>query len=276
MKATEAPGETKLAHRTTPDDEILELFYQDTGRAWQLFIGKYADVIFSHLRRLGFDYDQAMDRFVYICEKLSEQELRRLRTIRYTGGRDLTPWVRKVVTNLSTNWVWSVEGRKRLLKPIARLPAVEQRIFELYFWRGLSPSAIHEQLQLEHFDISFIETLDAVERIFTLLSRKKLWRLLSSLAKSRGEISLDDMGEGVAFEPVGREPSPEEILIQKEAEEQMRERLLALAPRERLVVQLRYEECLSPGEVAEMLSVSEREVKRALKAAMRKLRRGAK
>jgi RNA polymerase sigma factor (sigma-70 family) len=199
-----------------------------------------------------------------------------LKTIRYTGSTgDLTPWVRKIVKNFSINWAWSEEGRKRLLKPISRLSRREQRIFELYFWRGLSPSAIHEQLGLEgKRDISITDVLDALERIFSLLSQKKLWRLLSNLSRMRGTVSLDEINEetGAAFEPTDTRANPEQALIRSESDERLSAALDALLPAERLSIQLRYEDGLSIKEIAEMLNLSEKEVKSLLKSAMARLR----
>ncbi len=263
---------------TPPSDaELLTLFHSEPDRAWRVFVDRHADLIFSQLRRLGFDYDQAMDRFVYIFEKLADDDFRRMKTIRYAGSSgDLTPWVRTVVKNLSVNWAWSEEGRKRLLKPIALLPKREQRVFELYFWRGLDLSAIHEQLRLENReDITLADTLDALEHIIHSLGQKKLWRLLSNLARVRGTLSLDDLTEetGVAFEPADTRDNPEQALIQKESNEQLSEALACLSPGERLVVQFRYEEGMAIKEIAEMLRKNEHEVRRLLKTALAHLRK---
>ncbi len=276
MAVDKAQGNVTSSPLPLPDAELLALFATEPDRAWRLFIDRYADMIFSYLQRLGFDYDQAMDRFLYVCEKLCEQDFRRLKTIKYTGrSGDLTPWIRKTVKNLSINWAWSVEGRKRLLKPIQRLPAREQRIFELYFWKGLSPSRIHEQLRLEHHELDMVEVLDALERIFSLLSRKKLWRLMSNLASARGEVSLDEIDEetGLGLEAVSERANPEEALLEKEAEERISSALDGLSTRERLAIEFRYTEAMAVKDVAAMLGLSEREVKNSLKSALNKLRR---
>lgn len=265
-------------HITSPlsDADLLSLFHSDPDRAWRLFIDRYADRIYSQLRHLGFDYDQAMDRFVYICEKLAEEDYRRLKTVRYTGSAgDLTPWVRKVVKNFSINWAWSEEGRKRLLKPISRMPQRERRIFELYFWRGLSPSAIREQIGLEgQQEISLADVFDALERIFSRLSQKKLWRLLSNLSRMRGTVSLDEINEetGTAIEPADTLANPEQAFIRSESEERLSAALDGLLPAERLSIQLRYEEGMPVKEIGEILRLSEKEVKSLLKSAMGRLR----
>jgi RNA polymerase sigma factor (sigma-70 family) len=280
MRATRVPDNPNSTALELSDAEVLALFHQDPERAWGLFIERYADVILSDLHHLGFDYDQAMDRFMYICEKLCEGDFRRLKTIRYAGSYgDLLPWVRQAVKHLCINWAWSAEGRKRLFKSIARLPVREQRIFELYFWKGLSPSEIYEHLRLDHQpDIELTEVFEALEHIFSHLSQKKLWRLMSNLARRRGTCSLEeiDAETGIGFDPVDARPNPEEALIQKQTEEQINRALDGLSPRERLLIQFRYEEGMAIKEIADMLHVGEREVKSSLKVSVEKLRRAVK
>ncbi|HLG18048.1 MAG TPA: sigma factor-like helix-turn-helix DNA-binding protein [Blastocatellia bacterium] len=279
MKTSEASGDAIVA-ATPPDAELIALFHSDPQRAWEVFIDRYSDVIFAFLQRQGFDYDRAMDRFVYICEKLSEQDFRRLKSVRYAGNSgELTPWLLQVVRNLSINWAWSEEGRKRLLKPITRLPLREQRIFELYFWKGLTPSAIREQLHLEtNTDTDLVSVLDSLERIFSLLSRKKLWRLMGNLARARGEVSIDEVDEetGFAVQLLDYRTDPEMALLEREAEARMNRAMECLTARQRLAVEFRYEEGLSLKDTARVLHATEKEIKILLRDALKELKRAVK
>ncbi len=276
MKRVNAPGEA-ISSQALTDAELISLFHTDPDRAWEIFIHKYADLIFGCLQRQGFDYDRAMDRFVYVCEKLSEKDFRRLKSVRYAGSHgDLTPWLLQVVRNLSINWAQSEEGRKRLLKPITKLPARDQRIFELYFWKGMTPSFICEQLQIEtNTKINPVEVFDSLERIFALLSRKKLWRLMSNLARARGEVSLDEISEetSLAFQPVDERATAEEELIEKETQERVNRAMEQLSARQRLALQLRYEEGLAVGDIARIINITEKEILRMLGAALKELKR---
>jgi RNA polymerase sigma factor (sigma-70 family) len=237
-------------------------------------------VIFAALQRQGFDYDHAMDRFVYVCEKLSEHDFRRLKAVRYAGSHgDLTPWLLQVARNLSINWAQSEDGRKRLLKPIAKLPARDQRIFELYFWKGLSPSLICERIEMETgSSIDLADALASLEKIFSLLSRKKLWRLMSNLARARGEVSIDEMNEEnpTAFQPVDLRPDPERELLEKESDRRLHRAMDSLSTRQKLVVSLRYEEALSASDIAAALNTSEKEIKKILGSALKELKRALK
>lgn len=260
------------------DEELLALFRSRPDRAWDLFIERYADVVLSCLDHLGFDHDQAMDRFVYVCEKLSEDGYRRLRTIRFAGRHgDLTPWVRTVVKNLSVSWAWSVDGRRRLFTSIAELPARQQRVFELYFWHGLTPSEVYQRLRQESpgGGVSYVEVLDALEAVFEHLSATQRWRLLSRLAAARTALSIGnpDPETGLGFDPPAGKADPEQELVERERRELVASALEGLEPRDRLILQLRYEEALGLAEVAEIVGLGLSTVKTSLRASLDRLRR---
>ena len=262
------------------DSDLLALFQHQPEKAWRTFIDKHADTIFSLLRNLGFDYDQAMDRFVYVCEKLTEKNFRRLKAIKYTGSHgDLTPWLRQVVKRLCINWAWAENGRKRLLKPIARLGPCERRVFELYFWNGLMPSVIEERLSQEHFEgVTLASVFLALEQIFSRLSEKKLWRLISNLARAGGPASLDEVDDelGLSIDPPDGSSDPEQELVRREEDQRLRAALRDLPEQHLLIVRFRFEHALGTREIAEILGVEEREVKNALKASLRLLQKSLK
>ena len=259
------------------DSELLPLFQQQTELAWRIFLDRYADYIFSFLRSLGFDYDQAMDRFVYVCEKLSENNCHRLKSVRYAGSYgELKPWLRQVVNRLCINWAWSEDGRKRLLKPIQQLAKREQRIFELYFWQGLSPVAIEERLQLEHFEnVTLAVVYQALEQIHQKLSEKKLWRLISNLVRTQRTIAFEEHdGEICAgLEPIDAAPNPEESLVQKEQALKVSSALAVLSTQEALMLQFRYDDGASDDQIAAILKLPAPDVRKRLKAALAKLQK---
>jgi DNA-directed RNA polymerase specialized sigma24 family protein len=199
------------------DAELLALFADSPQRAWGLFLERHAGAMLAMLRGLGFDRDQAMDRFVYVCEKLSEDDFRRLRSVRRLGQRsELTPWLRAVVRNLCVNWAWSLEGRRRLLKSIGRLSELDRRVFQLHFWNGRAPSEIFEHLRCTYrHDLSLLDVFESLERILSRLSRKKLWRLVTALARRQRPLSLDDPTLGDEPAPLRDRDTPEAMLLRR-------------------------------------------------------------
>jgi RNA polymerase sigma factor (sigma-70 family) len=278
MRARSTVAATPPQSTVAPSDsELLSLFQTNPPQAWRLFIDRYADPMFSLIRSLGFDYDQAMDRFAFVCEKLCEKDFRRMKAIKYAGSRgDLTPWIRQVVKRLCINWAWSEEGRKRLLKPIANLGPLEQRVFELYFWQGLTPSQIDERLRQEHFaGLENSSVFDALEQILSHISEKKLWRLVSSLARTRGAISLDaaDDESGLFPDVATDDPDPETELIRREQDRMLQHALQHLPTQGALMLQFRYEHALSLPEIAELMCVNEAEVRAQLENCLKVLRK---
>jgi RNA polymerase sigma factor (sigma-70 family) len=260
------------------DTTLLKLFRQDSFAAWRVFCEKYSDFIYTILRRAGFDYDEAMERFVYVFEKLCEQDFRRFKTIKYAGNEgDLTPWLRQVVKNLCVNWAWSADGRKRLFGFVAEMPPREQRVFQLYFWQGQTPTEIYENLRLEHDKtVELADVFDALEAIFARLSEKKRWNLMSNLNRMRKTLSFDGEGEDGNFfiEPIDENSlNAEEHLQKKEVFAELKSAFETLSAREKLVVQFRYEETMSLGEIAKMLGWEERETTNLHKSAIYKLRK---
>lgn len=259
------------------DEELLSLFRSEPQCAWEIFIDRHADTIFRTLQYSGFDYDQAMERFVYVCEKLCEQNFRRLKTVKYAGDKgELTPWLKQVVKRLSINWAWSEDGRNRLFKSIASLSQREQRVFELYFRGGLLPGAILERLLQEHENnLELADVYESLENIFAHLSENKLWKLLSQLNRARHVLSLDATDEetGLSINPIDLRDNPEEILIHKEEFTHLEKVFEVLSVKEKLAIEFRYEETMSIKEIAELLKLEEREVKNLLKSSFYKLRK---
>lgn len=261
------------------DDALLLLFRDDPQRAWDLFLRRYADPIFRHIQRLGFDYDDAMDRFTYVCEKLSEKNFRRMRTVRHTGrDGELTPWIRTVVERLCISWLWSVEGRERMFRSLESLPSGDRRVFELHFRHGLTPLAIHEQLRIEtQTDLATADVFDALERIFARLSPNRLWRLISHLARARGTLSLNhvasDDGEDFVHDLPDPSLTPEEALLAKEEGARARRQFETLSIEERLILRMRYDDALEIPAIAKLLGAGEQEVRGRLRAALASLRK---
>lgn len=259
------------------DTEILSLFQTDSEKAWDLFIEKHADFIFTTLRHNGLDQDKASDCFIYICGKLCEKNFRRLKTIKYAGQKgDLMPWLRQVTNRMSVNWFWSVNGRKRLPKPIQEMPEREQKIFKFYFWYGQTPSRIYESMRLEQEkDLELADVFDSLDKIFECLSDKKIWNLMSGILRVQKPLSIDKEDEetGICFEIPDEKPLSEQILNQKETNEILNRALENLSAREKLALRMRYEDTLAIADIAKILSLEIREVKNLLKSSLYKLRK---
>ena len=258
------PPKEEFKQSLPSDTELLDLFHTDQEKAWDLFIEKHANFIFTNLRRTGFDHDRAMDCFVYVCEKLCEKRFRRLKTVEYAGQKgDITPWLRTVINRLSVNWLWAKNGRKRLPKPVQEMSGRDQKIFRFYFWSGQRPSQIFESLLLEQeVDLTLGDVFDSLQRIFAVLSKKKLWNLMSGLLRAHRPASLDkiDLETGFQIHAVDERPLPDNVLTKKEDSEILSTAMDKLSVRERLVTLMRYEDTLPIVDIAALLRIEPREV----------------
>ncbi len=257
------------------DQETIALLGREPRVAWRAFLERYANYILAVLHSLGLDRDQAMDRFVYVCEKLSENDFRRLRSVRYVGPEGgLKPWLNQVTRRLATNWVWQRSGRRRLSRPIERRSMRDQTIFKSYFWDGLSAVEIHETLKATTYpSLQLADVLDSLEAIFQTLGPKRIWRLVAQKARRARPVSLDAAYQAIGYEPEDGNRDPERRLLAAEEATSLNAAFEGLSVRERLVARLRLEEALAVSEISTLVGIERRDVENTLKRALRKLRR---
>src|SRR5208282_5318471 len=124
------------------------------------------------------DRDEAMDVYVQICEQLSARGFERLKKQDASRGT-LGGWLAVIARHAIVDWIRSRKGRRRLFQAVKDLSALEQRIFEMYYWDGWTPSEIAERLaseQCQRADLAAV--LDALERIQAALTGRHRAELL--------------------------------------------------------------------------------------------------
>jgi RNA polymerase sigma factor (sigma-70 family) len=100
----------------TPDDGVSDLLNEldkSPAATWREFLTRYAGVIQQVVGLLETETDQAADCFLFVCERLVENDFRRLRKFRPSGSASFPTWLRAVVRNLSIDWHRKVHGRPR-------------------------------------------------------------------------------------------------------------------------------------------------------------------
>ncbi len=245
----------------------MDRLRQDPFRGWGEFLDRYASDLLAWTRQLGFDRDESMDRFVYVCEKLSDDRCRRLREVRRLGDRgELTPWLRAVVRNLVVNWHWSRHGRPRLPKAIEALGDREQRVFRAHYWEGLGPAEIRERLEAEGSAIELAQVFDALEKVFEVLSDVDRWRLASGLLTRQPAVEIERLNE-----PAAKTMGAEESLLRRERLENARGAISRLEASERLLLQLRYEESCTYTEVASIVGCDPATARRRITRVLERL-----
>ena len=250
------------------DQALLEELRADPRRGWQSFLDRYAQDLLAWIRQLGFDGDEAMDRFVYVCEKLADDGCRRLREVRHLGDEDeLVPWLRTVVRNASISWYWSQHGRQRLPKAVAALGEDEQRVFQAHYWEGLGPLAIRERMEAEGQRRDLPQVFDALETVLEVLSDGDRWRLASGLLSRHTPREIEAWSE-----PASSRSDAEETVLKRELRERAGRALAELAPPDRLLLQLRYEEGCSYREMASLVGCDSTTARRRTARVLERLR----
>ena len=160
-----------------------------------MFIDQYTPLIVGLIRRAGLtDRDEIMDVYVNVCEQLSARNCERLKS-QDAGRGSIGGWLAVVTRNAVIDWIRSRKGRRRLAESVKSLPEYDQRVFELHYWEGYSPSEITELLpQPEGVRPAFIAVLESLERIQARLTERHRAELMTAHMRSQPALPIDETG----------------------------------------------------------------------------------
>jgi DNA-directed RNA polymerase specialized sigma24 family protein len=174
------------------DEALRALLIADRERGWRAFVDQYTETVLALVARAGVsDRDDAADVYLRVCERLAEDDCARL--LRHDPGRGaLAAWLTVVVRHVVVDWVRSRAGRRRLFRTIRDLEALDQRVFELYYWEHQRPVEIVEILRMrESRPVDLPEVLAALSRIQEAMTDRHRSELLALVARTRPAASLD-------------------------------------------------------------------------------------
>lgn len=253
------------------DDHIRAALERDAPTGWRAFIDGYTPLLLAQIERAGVrDHDEAMDVYVRVCERLSERDCERLR--RHDPGKgDYGPWLAAVVRNVIVDWVRSRAGRRRLFGAVKALDPMARRVFELFYWEGLTPAEIAGTLQASDAGIDLMAVLDALERVDRVLTERHRSELVSASMRGRRPSSLDAdpaIADAVADPAIA---DPETALAAIEFERRFTRALAMLPSEDAAILRLRYVQGLNTADVARALRL-ERLPPSRLRAIVERLR----
>jgi RNA polymerase sigma factor (sigma-70 family) len=241
---------------------------------WRSFIDQHTPTLLALIERNGVrDHDEAMDLYVFTCQRLSANGCARLKRHDPRYGA-IGAWLAVVVRNATVDWVRTRAGRPRLFGAIKALAPLDQRVFELYYWKELPLAAIAALLTPEmRTPVGLAEVLDALGRIETVLTPRHRRELLSFVTRSRRPASLtapdEEESEGISVP--SPEAGPEDQLAAQELAEAFDQAVHSLPPEEGAIVRLKYVQGLSTRDVQAALHL-ERLTEERLKQILDKLR----
>ncbi len=119
--------------------------------AWSAFLAEQAPLILQVVHLFERDADQVQDCFLFVCERLRRDGLRRIRKFREKGPASFATWLRAVVRHLCLDWRRHRDGRFRLPSAVARLPELDREVFRSVHLRGLTENETFHSLREEVF-----------------------------------------------------------------------------------------------------------------------------
>jgi DNA-directed RNA polymerase specialized sigma24 family protein len=236
------------------DRELRERIIEDPEAGWRAFVDQYTPRLLQLIETCGVrDRDDAMDLYVHVCERLAADDCSRLRKHDPAKG-SLSAWLGTVVRRMLVDWVRGNAGRKRLFGSIRALPAVDQQVFELYYWRRQPPSAIADLITGENgAGIGLAAVFASLERVERALTERQRLDLMTMTARSSAAMPLmNEEGEPLV-EVTTSSPDPESALLTASRDRALNDALQALPVEDRVIVSMRYLDGLTLPEIRRAL-----------------------
>ena len=225
---------------------LARLRSRDRSKAWKQFLAVYSPVIMHVASQHEYHRDSLDDCYLFVCEKLSENDFYRLLSFQPEGPASFRSWLNVVIANLCIDWRRQTRGRARPFKSISELSLFDQMVFKYRFQQRISLQACLASMQADFPDMNEAQLDSAVSRINESLSARQQWLL--SIRKAT-TVSLSDSG---ANEPAEPGPDPEQFAVSEQDRDQLQQALDRLSPHHRLLIKLRYQQDLSLKEVARL------------------------
>jgi len=253
---------------------LMQLQSKDSHAAWSDFLREYSQTVLQVIRRLERDPDCVSDCFLFVCEQLAHQRFRRLKRFRVRGPASFSTWLQVVVRHLCLDWRRKEFGRWRVFQSVARLSPLDQEVFRCLYDQGASVDESVLLLAPQFPAISHRKVLESVKRLENALSPRQRWLLAARQAEASDPPAVAGEDESPVETVPDLGPSPESAAILEEQQAHLQRALDGLAPRERLVLQLRFEEELTLEQIARLMALGDAQrVDRFLRQILARLRK---
>ena len=245
------------------------------GEAWLDFLDLCGPVLYHVALIQTHREDAAADCYIYVCEKLADNDFKRLLKFDPGGDASFTTWLRVVARNLCFDWHRTRFGRHRPFKALGDLSPLESEVYKLRFTNGASRDETLQQISKTFPTVGADEVFAIEERLEKSLNARQRWILSSrrQVQNSVSAVTTTEEGHPVAIEIADPNPNQEVLVVTAEERLQLRKAVAALPPDERLLLQLRFEQDLSLDEVARLCGLGDgQRVHRRISAVLKKLR----
>jgi len=262
------------------DRALLDRLSQGGAAAWDVFLQSCAETIFRVVRLHADGYDERMDLFLFVCAKLREDDMRRIRSFRFRPEAPcrFSTWLSVVVRNMAVDFVREREGRFREFRNVTEMGEVERLVFGYHLKDGRPLPEVRDLLRQRHgHRVEPAQLSEIAGRVQGNLSASQKWRLLARLSERRRPVPLDPVqgsagGSEEAIPLADAWGDPEKPLRSREADGAMRRALDAVPPRQRLALALRFRDGMTAREAAGVLRVQPSEAERLARDGIDRLR----
>lgn len=232
------------------NDLLQRLNSGDAGAAWAIFIDLYSPLIMNTVRQFEYRQERSTECFLYVCEKLSERQFRRLLQFNTAGTAKFRNWLSTVVFNLCIDWHRAEFGRAVILPAISALPAFDQLVYRYCYVQGMSQDSCFQTIKTDFPELTSEQVTASLGRIHSLLTPRQRWQL--SLRNRRG----DHTGVGTEASTLEQlqdpGPDPDSLVLAEEEMSSLHKALSGLSIDHRLILQLRFQEGLTFKRIAEV------------------------
>lgn len=256
---------------------LLNLDSDDPQVAWGQFLDNFADLIYQVAHHFESDPEKAADCFQFVCERLIENRARRLRKFKGDGAATFSTWLRAVVRNLCIDWHRREFGRYRPFRYVARLSTFDQEVFRLMFERGMSADESLTFLSNGFPNVTHERVTQSRDRIEQGLTDRQRWLLATRAQQSQGYgagTTDAEQIENLIGKLTDPRPDPEMRASDNETLGRLRRALKGLAPQQRLLLLLRFEQGVTLQQAAQLLDLGNaQKADRILKEILARLRK---
>ncbi len=246
--------------------------------AWHEFVHSYTGLIYGVVRRhlVAEDDDDIRAVHVDVLHSLYHCELAKFR-----GDVRLTTWLIVYTRSRALDLLRQRHGRYRVPEGYERLSDLEKEVLQLHFIKRLPLEITLGVLEWSGQRLTIDEIVDCIERIEDVMDRRYLCRLeRQRQAKRCGAESAQMLKCLVQLklecEETLHSGRPDENLVEQESRavvERLTGLVASLTPREREIIDLRFNRRLSAREIAGRLKLSgQRRAYTLIDKVVRKLR----
>ncbi len=237
-------------YKNDTSDLLHRLRSVDANPAWAEFVDLYSALIMKVVSQFEYGQDRDTECFLYVCEKLSDQQFRRLQKFNVAGKAKFSNWLATVVFNLCVDWHRTEFGRATVLPAITVLPAFDRLVYRHCYELGMTRDACYQTIKTDFPELTNDQLSASLRRIHSLMTPRQRWRL-GLRNRRRDGTSADSSGSLLKhLEAPG--PQPDSLAQSREEIAELENALAHLTTDQRLLLHLRFQEGLTFKRIAEL------------------------